>query len=317
MGRFHLVSAVIVALMATLPLKASDIEGQVRSTVRSVPLKSAVIQLRAQSLILADILADSPGRFEFHNLTIGSYVVRVDSEGFADRDETVLIMRNNSREFVLVELLPAEKPQPNTQEQTQEVVSVHELKVPDAARREYENGLKEGKKGGCSKAVPHFEKAIAAFENYADALNEIGKCFQGASMFERAEDSFRKAIQYGSSIFSYINLADVLVSRKQFEESQKVLHEGIAKFPSEGDLYFALANSLFGQGHMKEAEEAALAAHSKFHASADVHLLLAKIYVNRGKYPEVATQFKTYLVENPRGPMADRVRQNLKQLERK
>ena len=317
MFRLRFLSLCFVAVLAaTAPLSASDLEGQIRSSNRSAVLKSAIVQIREQGLIRAELLADSTGRFEFRNLSVGGYVVHVHAEGFVDRDETVVIRKDNSKEFIQVELQP-DIPKPKTQDTSRGIVSIYDLKIPDSARNQYERGLKERDKGGCAKAVPYFEKAIAAFHTYSAALNEMGKCYREAGNWAKAEDSFTQAIAYGSSIFPYINLADLLVSGKRFEQSQKVLQEGIAKFPAAGDLYFALSNSYFTQGRMKDAEEAGLLAHSKSHASAEVHLLLAKIYSAGGRRAEVAAQFRIYLQENPKGAMADRVRQNLAQLEGK
>ena len=75
-----------------------------------------------------------------------------------------------------------------------------------------------------------------------------------------------------------------------------------------------MAQIEFSRGRLKEAEEAALQAHQKKHRMADVHLLLAKVYLSLEKYPALIGQLRLYLEENPKGPLADRVRQNLKEL---
>lgn len=311
----RLLPLIATVLMAAVTAHASEIEGLVRPATPGRTITSATVQLRrqGQASILVEVWVGASGHFEFRSLGLGAYTIHVRAPGFLDREETILIMRDNSREVIQIELQPQQASTPNSTG----VVSVFDLKIPDSAKREYEQGLKERNKGGCAKALPHFEKAISTFANYADALNEVGKCYQSAGKIDRSEDSFRKAIQYGSTIFPYINLADLLVSAKHFEESQIVLRAGLEKFPKEGDLYFALSNSLFAEGRLNEAEHAALDAHSRFHASPEVHLVLAKIYASLGKHPQVISQLKTYLEENPKGPMADRVRQNLAQIEPK
>ena len=47
---------------------------------------------------------------------------------------------------------------------------------------------------------------------------------------------------------------------------------------------------------------------------ADVHLLLAKIYLSRTNHQALISQLRFYLEEDPRSPLADRVRKNLEQL---
>jgi hypothetical protein len=301
-------------LSAGLPLYAAEVEIMVRSASR-VAVVSATAQLRRDTFILEEHLVGSNGRIEFRNLTQGTYSVRVRAEGFHDEEVPVLIARASSREVIRVELRPVEPPRtPNRGG----VASVYDLQIPASARREYEQGLKERSgKEGCIKAVPRFEKAIALYGEYADAHHELAKCFQEASRFDRAIDSFWNAIRYGSSIFPYIALSDLYVTRNRVEDARRVLLDGVAKFPDEGDLRFALSKGYYDQGLLKEAEKTGLEAHARFHRSADVHLLLAKIYLAAQAHSNVVTQLKLYLDENPKGPLADRVRQNLAEVEGK
>jgi tetratricopeptide (TPR) repeat protein len=304
---------VLCLMSAALPAYAADIEIMVRSASR-IAIVSATAQLRRDTFILEEHLVGSNGRLEFRNLSQGTYSVRVRAEGFHDEEVPVLIVRNNSREVLRVELRPVEQPRPNRAGLT----SVYDLQIPAAARREYDQGLKDrAGKDGCAKAAPRFQKAVSLYSEYADAHHELAKCFQESSRFDQAIDAFRDAIRYGSSIFPYIALADLYGARNRAADARQVLLEGVLKFPDEGDLRFALAQGYFEQGLLKEAEKEGLEAHSRFHRSADVHLLLAKIYLAGQAHSDVVTQLKLYLQENPKGSMADRVRQNLAEFEGK
>jgi tetratricopeptide (TPR) repeat protein len=304
---------VLCLVSAALPAYAADIEIMVRSASR-LAIVSATAQLRRETFILEEHLVGSNGRLEFRNLSQGTYSVRVRAEGFHEEEVPVLIVRNNSREVVRIELRPIERPGPNRAGLT----SVFDLQIPAAARREYEQGLKDrAGKDGCAKAAPRFEKAIILYSEYADAHHELAKCLQETSRFDQAADSFRHAIRYGSTIFPYIALSDLYAARNRAADARQVLLEGALKFPDEGDLRFALAKGYYDQGLLKEAEKEGLEAHTRFHRSADVHLLLAKIYLAGQAHSEVVKQLRLYLEENPKGPLADRVRQNLADVEGK
>ncbi len=304
---------VLFLLLSTgLPLSAADVEIMVRSASRNAVV-SATAQLRRDTFILEEHLVGSNGRIEFHNLSLGTYSVRVRAEGFHDEEVSVLILRSNSREVIRVELRAVERPAQNRAA----VTSVYDLQIPAPARREYEQGLKERAEKGCARAAPHFEKALSLYGEYADAHHERAKCFQEASLFDRAEDSFLNAIRYGSSIFPHIALADLYITTKRSQDARRTLLDGISRFPDEGDLRFALAQGYFEQGRLKEAETAGLEAHARFHRSADVHLLLAKIYLAVKDHSALVTQLKLYLEENPKGSLADRVRRNLAEVEGK
>lgn len=307
--KFGSIPIVCVFLLIATPLAASEIEGQVRTGPRVVT--RGRVELFRDHLPLEDHLIGLNGRFEFRNLSIGAYSVRVHVEGFAEEEISVSVFRNNSRETVMIDLHPvrlAEEPAGS--------ISVTEYQIPRLAKREFQQGLEDRKRGQCAKAIPHLQKAVQAFGQYGDAFNELGHCFQNLKDFEKAEESFKKAIEYSDTVYPSINLADLYESRKRFDDARAVLHQSMLKYPAEGDLDFALAHLYFVQDRIQEAEEAGLRAHLKVHRLADVHLLLAKIYSRIKKYSDVLTQLRLYLTENPKGPTADLVRKNLAEIQK-
>ena len=172
----------------------------------------------------------------------------------------------------------------------------------------------EKKAGQCLKAIPHYEKAIALAPKYGEAFNDLGNCLKQQGKITEAEAAYQKAVDLNATVYAAINLADLYAGQKRFDRAQQIIEASIARNPSEGDLYFALAQVQFNQGRMKEAEEAGREAHSRTHRIADVHLLLAKIYLAANKASSAITQLEIFLEENPSGPVAAEVRRNLKAL---
>src|SRR5207253_3476677 len=107
-----------------------------------------------------------------------------------------LIMGPNSREFVSI-TLHAVTIAPDSVADT---ISITEYQIPRAAKNEYEQGLHDRRRDGCTEALPHFQKALALYEKYSQALNELGSCFKEIGEFQKAEQLFRRAITYDSSI---------------------------------------------------------------------------------------------------------------------
>jgi tetratricopeptide (TPR) repeat protein len=273
-----------VLFYCATPLVAGEIEGTVRAGIRGNPVEHATVQLLKQHFVIAERRTFSDGRFNFLNLAIGTYVVRVRADDFKQQDIDLLLFLSTSREVLEVNLLPRETP-PIVLGGT---VSVNALQAPNNARNEYEKGLEEHRRGKCEKAVPRFEKAIALFEQYGDAHNELG-----------------------AGIYPSMNLSDLYASQKRYAEGLEILRKAIDQYPAEGDLYFGLAKVHFDQGQMREAVAEGLMAHGRTHRMADVHILLAKAYLNLGDRPAVTVQLRLYLEENPKGPLADQVRKNL------
>jgi tetratricopeptide (TPR) repeat protein len=181
--------------------------------------------------------------------------------------------------------------------------------ISRAAKREFEAGLKDRKSGNCDKAIPRLQKAIGLAPKYGDAHNELGICLLKQSKLSEAEAAFRSAVEWNGPIDASINLADLYTRQKRFDEGLQLLQKSLTANPTEGDLFFALARIYFDQGELRKAEYAGLEAHSRIHRSAEVHLLLAKIYLSTGNHPALSTQFETYQIENPAGPIPDEIRQ--------
>jgi len=300
-----LLGLICFLLITAAPLPASDIEGYVHTGSNAVT--RATVQLLRERLPIEEHLITADGRFEFRNLILGSYSVRVRAEGFVEEEASVVLMRNTSREVVVIELRPLARA-PDVQSRA---VSVTEYQIPAAAKREFQQGYEERKRGRCAKAVPHFQKAIAVFDKYSDAFNELGHCLGETGNMGKAEESFKKAVEYSNTIYASISLTDLYQVQHRFSDAADVIRQAISKYPAEGDLYFAMARIHFDQGRLKEAAESGLEAHSRAHRGADVHILLAKIYLTLKDSPAVEAQLRLYLDENPKGPLADQVRRNL------
>jgi tetratricopeptide (TPR) repeat protein len=310
MKKAVLVIFMFVAVVS--PAVASEIEGRVRLTGGGSLVKRATAQLLRNGVVVEERLVSSDGRFEFRSLPVGTYTVRVRAEGFLDEEISTDLRRNDFREVVSMELRPvARKP-----EGPALTVSAADFQIPRDAKRDFEQGLDDRKHGQCAKALPRFQKAISAFDRYGDAYNEMGYCLKELGRIADAENALKKAVEYTSTIYAPMNLADLYATQKRFADAAAVLQRSIERNPSQGDLYFAMARVHFDQGQMKEAEAAGIAAHQKIHRSADVHLLLAKVYLSRQNYAAVTDQLRLYLDENPKGDFADRVRKNLEEMTR-
>jgi tetratricopeptide (TPR) repeat protein len=299
-----------LALGILLLFVNADIDGEVRIGPRRGLPKPATVQLLRERQIVYEQFTDLDGRFEFPAVEPGRYVVRAVYEDLPEAEVTVELINGNSRHRVPITIRPpARAPVGKTQ-----TIAVKQLTIPKAARKAYEDGLKSRKAGNCGKALPQLKKATELAPHYGDAQNELGNCLKAQGKLVEAEAAFKIAIQYDETIYPSINLADLYVTQKRFDEASVVIQRSLAKDPTEGDLFFAMARIYFDQGQIEKAEANALEAHSRLHRTPDVHLLLAKIYLERKNTGALITQLETYLIENPSGPVADQVRKNLKAL---
>jgi tetratricopeptide (TPR) repeat protein len=301
------VRAILLCVLLPTSLLAVDIDGEVRLGPRKGLPKPATVQLVLERIVVHEQFTGLDGRFEFRGVGPNRYLVRARYEDLPEVEVAVDVVSGTARYKV-----PITIPPPKVEDSSKpDAMSVDQLTLPKAAKREYEAGLKDRKAGNCDKAMFHLQKAIALAPKYGEAHNELGICLLKQNKVSEAETAFRTAIDLKATIYPSMNLADLYAKQKRFDDALQVLQKSLAGNPTEGDLFFAIARIYFDQGDMRKAEFAGLEAHSRIHRTADVHLLLAKIYVSTNNYPALTTQLETYLIENPTGPIPDEIRKSL------
>src|SRR5262245_36402549 len=132
-------------------LLAADIDGEVRIAPSSAVAVNAKVQLFNARFVVDERIVGTDGRFKFRNVTAGAYVVAVQLEGYVDEEVTLTVERRSPREFVPLTLRPAK----SATEPHAETISVTSYQLPKAARREFEEGLRERKRGDCARAIRH------------------------------------------------------------------------------------------------------------------------------------------------------------------
>ncbi|PYS10739.1 MAG: hypothetical protein DMG17_24080 [Acidobacteria bacterium] len=71
---------------------------------------------------------------------------------------------------------------------------------------------KEIKRQDCSKAVGHLENGLRLASD-SSALNDLGNCYRLLGDFERAEASFKRAMELSDSVYIALNLAETYTAQ--------------------------------------------------------------------------------------------------------
>ena len=75
------------------------------------------------------------------------------------------------------------------------VTSVHELQIPEKARKACEKGTRRFAAKDSAGSIPEFQKAIKAFPGYYEAYTKLGTAELDLEQWGDAESAFRKAIE--------------------------------------------------------------------------------------------------------------------------
>ena len=308
--RWHvpLLLAVTTITLAAASVVASttvDIQGTLSTGPGERLHEPVLVRLLSGENEVQEQLAGFNGQFRFKKVLPGSYVIRIERDGYNLQDVPIVTTSPTYRIQITLQATPIESAFSGAHD------PFTSLSVSPAARKEFELGMGEQKIGRCDAALQHFQKAVALYPKYGDAFDEIGNCDIRSGNFQGAEESFKKAMAFSDPVHPAVKLSDLYLVQKRYDEAQNLILKLLPQNPTEGDLYAAIARVYYAVGRIRDAELAGLEAQSRTHQSADVHLLLAKIYEEQNNRPARITQLRAYLDENPRGAKADEVRKLL------
>lgn len=196
-------------------------------------------------------------------------------------------------------------------------VSVTSLLVPKEASREFERAIKELQNNKPDAALPHLEKAVAAYDKYAAAWNELGRLYLVRNDRAKAEQAFEKATAADPDYLPpWINLATMQIQNREWAKGAESAARVLELNPELGYASFLQAVAYYNLNNLDQAERNAKHAEEVPHAdNPQVHALLARIYMDRQDYHQAAEHMRSYLEESPNGPYAEQMKKDLKEIE--
>src|ERR1044071_888200 len=172
---------------------------------------------------------DNNGGFGFRNLREGNYTLEVlaDREVYEPISEQVRV--NRGMQVVLLinlrEKLTAAKKNIGA------VVSAAEAdpNVPEAARKEYEKGIRLAAQDRIPEAIERFKGAIGLYPKYLMAPNDLGVQYLQLKRTGEALEQFEAAIEINQKAFNpRLNIGIALVNQKRYTEAIDNLTQAIS-----------------------------------------------------------------------------------------
>ena len=192
--------------------------------------------------------------------------------------------------------------------------------IPDAAQKEFKLGSKEMDKKHWEEAKGHFQKAIALFPKYAEALNDLALADIQLKDGQGAVESFRSATQIDPTLpQANLYLGQFYYENKQYKDAEPYLMRAAADQPKSAQILTVLANTQLQNGETDLAITNArrvpsLENHKQFAIS---HLIVAQALTGKGHDDEIVKEYEAYLKEAPDSTLAPRVKDALAQLKSK
>jgi len=199
-------------------------------------------------------------------------------------------------------------------------VSATSLNAPRDAKKAYDRGHRALTSNKLPEAQPELEKAVQLYPQYAGAWLDLGWVYTQQNQFDKARNAFQQAHTADDKFVpAYVGLASLAVRESKWQEAadfsaHATQLDGV-DFPA-AFYYNSLAN--YRLGNLEQAENSARKAESlgAQRAFPQVSLLLGVMLANRQDYADAADQLRSYLKAAPTAPNADRVRQQLAEVEK-
>ena len=312
---FVFLLAALLAAPASAAELLYDLAGQI------VPGGRAAITLSgAVSPFAATTLSDPGGRFHFHNVRAGAYIVAVYQPrrgearqsaevgpGTADSHRRVtLVLHFKETDFQLIDSV------------RRHTVSTSQLAIPPKAFHEYAEAQKDLGKHDVDSAEKHLLESVKLAPQFASAWNNLGTIAYQTARLPRAEQCFREAMAQDPTAFEpLVNLGGVLLNLNKLDEALVCNQRAVLARPNEPLANSQLGMTYFAAGDFDLAVKyLEIACHLDPAHFSHPQLTLAEIHLRRGDNAAAAAALEDFVAHHPDYPTAARIRETIEKLRR-
>ena len=194
-------------------------------------------------------------------------------------------------------------------------VSATSLAVPDNARKEYEQGVKDLNSDRIPQATQHLERAVNAYDQYAAAWTELGRAYAANREIDKAQQAYAKAIAADPKFTPpYLGLGSVQLQKLDYEAALESVGKAVEMNPAltAGVGGYIQGVSYFRLNQQDAAMESLLQAQQGPHRTfPQLHVILVELYLRRQDTTNAAAHMRAYIKEAPKGSFAPEMRTRL------
>ncbi len=255
------------------------------------------------------------GEANFIMVPIGDYNVEVSGDGIDTVTSPTFEVDERKvaqSQYVTVRRVMDSGPRPLDSKSP--LVSAADLSVPSQARKELDRGNEEMILKDYKKAQQHLEKAIAIAPRYVTAYNNLGVLYARMNDLSQEQKALEKAISIDARFLpALFNLGRLELQQRDYSKAEDLLGAAVSLDALDPVKLMFLANAELLNRHYQQAISHADQAHTASpteHPSL-VHYIAARAYQRENKLEEALAEFRVFLQEEPKGPRADHVREDI------
>ena len=327
-GYCWLAFALLLGLAAAQTLRAqlgidSSSVGNVHVHVVYPNDRAAGMHLRVQLMSgsagtpVAESFTNDQGVTEFTRVPVGEYHVVVTGEEVegADSGQFEVDRRKVSQDLYIT----VRRKEPNGTPSADGPASIAavDLNVPEPARKEFDKATKAMADQNWSKAQQQLLRAISLYPQYAPAYNNLAVVYGHTNDAVHEREALEKAISLNDHFVpAYVNLAKLCLKERNSAQAQALLESADRVGPGNAETLTLLAEAQLLNNHYDAAVKTARLVHGSPHQHfAVVHYIAARALEHEDRLQEALAELKIFLTEEPQGPRADHVRDEINRLE--
>jgi tetratricopeptide (TPR) repeat protein len=299
---------------AVWPLLAAEPVFEVRGQL--VPAVAAQVALHgAVTPFHAATLAGLDGRFRFRNLPRGSYTVVVFQANRGEHRLTIDVGPSVADKKGRIDLA-IRLDESKLVRDPAHTVSARALKVPDPARKLYDEAGRKLNQRDIEGAKAALRRAVEIAPGYAAAWNHLGTISYQTRQYPEAEQLFRRALEADPEAYEpLVNLGGVLLTLGKPADAWTCNVQSVLKRPTD-----ALANSQLGMNYLDLGKPELAEKYLKEAVRLDPghfshpQILLAEIALRQNRPLDASNWLENFLNHHPDWPTAEKIKAEIERL---
>ena len=263
----------------------------------------------ASGIPMTQAFTDSSGRALLQVGSQGGYIVKATGPGIKDGAsesfEVFYCASHCTRQVFLRVKAASDSTQSTTTKSTTTkssassgnpaVTSAAELRVPDTARKAFDQGMTAWQKKDYQQAAEKFEKAVADYPQYDTAYNNLGVMYAHLGQNDKAMAAFKRSVELNDkNADADRNLARMLMRQKDFAQAEQLLKKALTVQAPDAATLTMLAITEIQNGQVDEALKDAQKVHALPHDGyALVHYISGEALEEKHQYTQATVEYTT------------------------
>lgn len=259
---------------------------------------------------------DDHGEAEFSRIAIGSYHIIVTGDDIQETDSGVFdVDERKTTQSIMISV--RRRGEGEKHQGPGGTVAAADLHIPAEASTEFNQAAALMSKESWKDAIPKLQRAVTIYPKYVDAYTDLGVVYSRLGQWDLERESLNKALGINDHFApALLNLGMLEIREKHYPEAEGLLQKASAGDPTNVQTLALLSQTQLLDKRFDAAVATSEKAHSLPHVGfAIVHYIAARALLHENRIQDAVAQFQTMLQEEPTGPRADAVRNELNVLQ--